>query len=172
MFFSKPKRLERLKHEELMVSNLVKKVEEDAQAQKESPKGKGKEKKSVALDAKAAEAEVVSLANAGHSPSQIGLILRDQHEVTNFTELTDKTIQSVLEEHKLLGDIPEDLLNLIRKSVVLQKHMEKNNKDYSAKRGYQLTVSKIRRLGKYYIKKGKLPSTWRYSPEQAALLVK
>ena len=131
-----------------------------------------KKKPAAGLDAKGAEAEVVSLANAGHSPSQIGIILRDEHKVRDFTELTGKTIQQVLMENDLLGDIPEDLLNLIRKSVMLQNHMEKNGKDFSAKRGYQLTVSKIRKLGKYYVKKGKLPENWRYTPEQAALLVK
>ena len=124
------------------------------------------------LDAKSAEAEIVSLANAGHGPSQIGIILRDEHGIKDFNELAGKSIQQILEEHKLLGDMPEDMLNLIRKSVTLQNHMNKNKKDYSAKRGYQLTVSKIRRLGKYYSKKGRLASDWRYSPEQAALLVK
>ena len=133
----------------------------------------GKETKAVtSIDAKTAEEEIVSLANAGHGPSQIGIILRDEHGVKDFTELAGKTIQQALEEHKLLGEIPEDMLNLIKKSVMLQNHMEKNKKDYSAKRGYQITVSKIRKLGKYYSKKGKLPGDWRYSPEQAALLVK
>ena len=130
------------------------------------------EKKIVEITAKEAEEMVVSLANAGHSPSKIGLILRDENGVKNFQELTGKPLQKVLNENKLLGDIPEDLLNLIRKSVFLFNHMDKNHKDYSAKRGYELTVSKIRRLSKYYVKKGKIPSTWRYSAEKAALLVK
>jgi small subunit ribosomal protein S15 len=141
-----------------MVSNLVKETI--------------KTKPVLGFDVKSAEAEVVSLANAGHGPSQIGIILRDEHGVRDFNEFTGKSIQKVLEENNLLGDIPEDMLNLIRKSVTLQNHMTINKKDYSAKRGYQLTVSKIRRLGKYYSKKGRLPSDWRYSPEQAALLVK
>lgn len=121
---------------------------------------------------KDAEEIVVSLANAGHSPSKIGLILRDEHKVANFKELTGKTIRVVLEENKLLGDIPEDLLNLIRKSVVLNLHLEKNKKDFSAKRGYELTVSKIRKLAKYYVKKNRIAKDWRYTPEKAALLVK
>ena len=129
-------------------------------------------KKESGLSAKDAEEQVVSLANAGHTPSKIGLILRDEHNVPNFRDLTNKTIQDVLGESKLLGDIPEDLLNLIRKSVDLFNHLDKNHKDYSAKRGYELTVSKIRRLSKYYVKKGKLPATWRYTAEKAALLVK
>ena len=129
-------------------------------------------KKETGLSAKDAEEQVVSLANAGHSPSKIGLILRDEHSVPNFRDLTNKTIQEVLGESKLLGDIPEDLLNLIRKSVMLFDHLEKNNKDFSAKRGYEITVSKIRRLAKYYSKKGKIAKDWRYSAEKAALLVK
>jgi small subunit ribosomal protein S15 len=124
------------------------------------------------VNAKDAEESVVSLANAGHSPSKIGLILRDENKVPNFKELTGKTIQQVLEDNKLLGDIPEDMLNLIRKSVMLHNHLEVNKKDFSAKRGYEITVSKIRRLAKYYSKKGKISMDWRYTPEKAALLVK
>lgn len=115
---------------------------------------------------------VVSLANAGHSPSKIGLILRDEHGIKNFREETGKHMTTILKEHDLLGDMPEDLLNLISKSVALKEHLEKNNKDFSAKRGYELTVSKIRKLSKYYIKKGKIPANWKYTPEKAALLVK
>ena len=115
---------------------------------------------------------VVSLANAGHSPSKIGLILRDEHRVKNFSETTGKSVQQVLAENKLLGEMPEDLLNLIRRSVILYNHMQKNKKDFTAKHGYELTVSKIRRLTKYYAKKDKIPAGWAYSTEQAALLVK
>ena len=124
------------------------------------------------LSVKEIEETVVSLANAGHSPSKIGLILRDEQGVKNFRETTGKTIKQVLGENELLGDIPEDLLNLIRRSVVLHNHLEKNKKDFSAKRGYEITVSKIRKLSKYYAKKGTLPSDWYYSAEKAALLVK
>ena len=118
------------------------------------------------------EEQVVSLANAGHSSSKIGLILRDEFGVKNFTESTGKKIQDVLKENKLIGEMPEDLLNLIRRSVMLNNHMNKNKKDYSAKRGYEITVSKIRRLTKYYSKKERIPAGWHYSPEEAALLVK
>jgi len=129
-------------------------------------------KETQGMSAKEAEETVVSLANAGHSPSKIGLILRDDHAVNNFGELTGKTIKAVLKDNELLGDIPEDLLNLIRRSVVLHNHNDKNKKDFSAKRGYELTVSKIRKISKYYVRKGVLPKDWYYSPEKAALLVK
>ena len=137
------------------------------------PKKKSKEEtKGGSLSVKEAEEQIVSLANAGHTPSEIGLILRDEHGIKDYSEMSGKSIQSVLGEHKLLGEMPEDLLNLIKRSVVLSKHMEKNKKDYSAKRGYEISVSKIRRLTKYYGKKGKIPAGWRYTPEEAALLVK
>jgi ribosomal protein S15P/S13E len=118
------------------------------------------------------EEQAVSLANAGHSPSQIGIILRDEYGVKNFYEETNKTIQQVLKENSLLGEMPEDLLNLIRRSVILFNHLNKNKKDYSAKKGYEVTVSKIRRLTKYYSKKDRIPKGWAYTPEQAALLMK
>lgn len=129
---------------------------------------------STVIDVSKKEVEelIVSLANAGHSPSKIGLILRDEKNVKDVREVTGKHLQQILAENNLIGEIPEDLLNLIKKSVFLNKHLSKNKKDDSAKRGYEITVSKIRRLSRYYIKKGKLPSNWRYTPESAALLVK
>lgn len=122
--------------------------------------------------AKELEEQVVSLANAGHSPSKIGLILRDEFGVSNFTQVTGKTIQDVLRANDLVGEMPEDLLNLIRRSVILNNHLNKNKKDYSAKRGYELTVAKIKKLTKYYSQKNRIPKGWVYTPEKAALLVK
>jgi len=124
------------------------------------------------MTAEQAEETIVSLANAGHPPSEIGLLLRDQYAVKDFRELAGKTITTVLKENKLSGEMPEDLLNLIKRSVVLFRHMEKNKKDYSAKRGYEITVSKIRRLTKYYSRKDRISKGWSYTPEEAALLVK
>ncbi|MBU0662219.1 30S ribosomal protein S15 [Candidatus Micrarchaeota archaeon] len=118
------------------------------------------------------EQAIVNMANEGQTASEIGMVLRDQYGVPKFKKLSGRTIEEVLGAHKLLPEVPRDLLNLIRRSVVLQKHMEQNKKDFTAKRGYQLTVSKIRRLVKYYHKKSKLPEGWRYTPETAALLVK
>jgi small subunit ribosomal protein S15 len=137
------------------------------------PKKPKKDKKLVPkLNAKETEETIVSLANAGHTASEIGLMLRDQQGIGDVKVLTKKTITELLEKHKLLGDVPEDLMSLVRKSVMIKKHMAQNKNDMSAKRGYQLTVSKIRRLSKYYTKSGKLPKGWRYSEETAALLVK
>jgi len=126
------------------------------------------------VEYKPAEIEqlVVTLANAGQTPSEIGMALRDQHGIPSIKKVTGMTVEGVLAKNNLLGDIPRDLLNLIRKSVNLQKHMKTHRKDFSSKRGYQVTLSKIRRLVKYYQKAGKLPAEWRYTEETAALLVK
>ncbi len=117
-------------------------------------------------------AMIVTLANQGHNASQIGALLRDQHHVFSVREITGKTITQILAEHQLAPESPEDLLALIRRVVQLDKHIQENKKDFTAKRGYQLTVSKIRRLVKYYRAAKRLPKDWRYSIETARLLVK
>ena len=118
------------------------------------------------------EGLIVNMANAGKKKSQIGVALRDQYGVPSVKALTGKTISQILEEQGLKEELPEDLLNLITKSVMLQDHLKEHKKDFKAKRGYQLTVSKIRRLVKYYSKKEKIPKEWRYTDETARLLVK
>ena len=133
-----------------------------------------KKRKAEWLEIKPKEIEeiIVNLANAGQTPAEIGLVLRDQHGVPDVQQATGKRVSRILADNDLLPDVPRDLLNLISKSVDLMKHMEANTKDNTAKRGYQLTVSKIRRLAKYYKRNRKLPEDWRYTPEKAKLLVK
>ncbi len=118
------------------------------------------------------EEAIINLANSAIPPSEIGLILRDQYGIPNVKKFSTQRVQEILAKHKLLGEIPEDLLNLIRKSVRLDRHLSHNKKDMSAKLGLQLTVSKIRRLTEYYHRAKKLPKDWHYSPEKAALLTK
>jgi len=115
---------------------------------------------------------IANLANQGRSASEIGSILRDQYGVPSVKSLTGKRVSKILEEQGTRQEMPEDLMSLIKTSVKLQKHLQEHKKDRTAKRGYQLAVSKIRRLTKYYIKAGKLASNWRYTPETAQLLVK
>lgn len=146
---------------------------EEKRPRKQKPKrGKAAKKNFVELKPAEITEAIVHLANEGHSQSEIGLILRDQYGIPKVAKALGKKLAAVLEENKLLGEIPEDLMNLIRKSVMLREHLEKNRKDMTAKRGLMLTVSKIRALEKYYKKSGKLPMNWRYSPETAALLAK
>ena len=50
-------------------------------------------------------------------------------------------------------------------------HLEKNKHDQPSVRGLTLTESKIKRLTKYYKKKGDLPQDWRFSKANAKLLI-
>jgi ribosomal protein S15P/S13E len=115
---------------------------------------------------------IIELSKSGMTAAEIGMVLRDSYGVPSVKKLTGKRIEQILGEKGLLPDMPRDLLNLIRKSVFLYRHMKANKHDATAKRGYILTVSKIRRLTNYYIKAGKLDKDWRYTPEAAELLVK
>ena len=117
------------------------------------------------------EALIVKLAKTGNTPSKIGLILRDSYGVPDVKIAAQKSITSILKQHKLMAEYPEDFISLIRREVNLTKHLEKNRKDQVAKRGIQLTASKIHRLSKYYKKKGILPMNWKYDREKAKLIV-
>lgn len=112
---------------------------------------------------------ITKFVKEGKSTSQIGIILRDTYGIPNAKLITKKTITQILRDKNLLSDIPEDLLALIRKSIAVNKHLEANKKDETAKRGLTLTESKIRKLIKYYKKTGRLPSEWRYDPKRAGM---
>ncbi|MEA1993237.1 MAG: 30S ribosomal protein S15 [Euryarchaeota archaeon] len=118
------------------------------------------------------EALVVKLGKEGRSPSLIGMRLRDQYGIPNVKLSTGKKITEILKENGLTSKYPEDILNLIKKAVLIGKHLEENNKDYHSRRGLRLTEAKIRRLAKYYKRKGELPEDWRYDPEKAVLLLR
>ncbi len=118
------------------------------------------------------EGLVVKLARDGLPPAMIGTVLRDQYGIPSVRDITGKKIKKILEEKGLAPEIPEDLLNLMKRAVNLRNHLEVHRKDLHSKRGLELIESKIRRLGKYYIRKGVLPENWKYDPERAKLLVK
>lgn len=120
---------------------------------------------------KEVELLVIKYAKEGKNPSQIGIYLRDGYGIPDVKLVTNKSITQILKEKNLLKEIPEDLMALIRKAVLIRKHLGENKKDMPAKRGLQLTESKIKRLTKYYKKIGRLPMTWRYDPERIKLVV-
>ncbi|MEM0359847.1 MAG: 30S ribosomal protein S15 [Candidatus Diapherotrites archaeon] len=150
-------------------------TEKEKPKKAEKPEKSSKKKKDTAwVEMKPEEIieNVKKLANEGYSKSEIGMILRDQYGIPDVRAITGKTISEILKEQGFSEETPEDLLNLIRKSVTLKEHMNENPKDQTAKRGYQITVSKIRRLVAYYKKKGRLPAEWHFTEEKARLLVK
>ena len=126
----------------------------------------------VEYNPKEIEELIEKLAKTGYSESLIGLMLRDQYGIPSIKLAVGKSISKILKEKKIATDLPRELLNLIKRSVMLEKHLAENKKDRCAKRGLQLTISKIRRLVKYYKKKKILPVDWYYSSGKAALLVK
>ena len=124
-------------------------------------------------DANAVTTLIVELGKAGHSSAEIGTILRDQHAIPDVrTVLGGKRINAVLSENDIGGTYPEDMMNLMRKAVGIIEHLGSgNHKDLHNKRSLELTEAKIRRLSKYYITEGKLPSDWKYKREQLRLMV-
>ncbi|MBN1157171.1 30S ribosomal protein S15 [Candidatus Woesearchaeota archaeon] len=114
---------------------------------------------------------VMKLAKDGYSASLIGTMLRDTYGVVSVRSLTKKKITKILEEKKLLPKVPENLKALIKKEILLRKHLEANKQDLSSLRGLQLTVSKINRLVKYYKRTKRLQLDWKYDPAKASMYI-
>lgn len=115
---------------------------------------------------------IIKLFKEGNPPSKIGLILRDQYGVPSVKQVVGKSIAQILNQHGLKQELPEDLMNLLRKAVFLRRHLEKNRKDIASRRALELLEGKIQKLVKYYTRTGVLPEGWKYEPEKAALLVR
>jgi small subunit ribosomal protein S15 len=98
---------------------------------------------------KEVEELILKLAKDGFSSEKIGLILRDTYSIPNVKIITKKKISQILRENKIKTET-EDLKNLEKKFENLKKHLNKNKVDKVAKKGLQLTQSKIHRLRKYY----------------------
>lgn len=114
---------------------------------------------------------IAKLAKEGKTPTDIGLFLRDSYGIPNVRAITSKRITKIVKEKGLARELPEDLMNLIKKSVKVRKHLEENHKDMPALRGLQLTESKIRKLVKYYKKTKVLPADWKFDAKSVKLYV-
>jgi len=126
------------------------------------------------VDEDAVEQRVVELAEAGHSPSEIGLKLRDEGvngtPVPDVSLATGKKVTEILDEHDAEPELPEDLRNLMERAVGLREHMEENPGDHQNKRALQNTESKIRRLVDYY-RGDELDEEFTYSYDRAVELL-
>ena len=105
----------------------------------------------------------------GLTSSQIGIKLRDQHAIPLVKPIINKGIIQVLDENNLKSDLPEDLANIVNKSVGLQKHLKNNKSDRRNVRSLELIEAKVHRLQVYYKKIGRIPKNWKYKSVVAQL---
>ena len=123
----------------------------------------------VKQDQKEIEELVMKYAKDGHTPSQIGIKLRDQHAIPLIKPIINKTISEILDQNNLKSEIPEDLNNIVTKAVGLQKHLKSNKNDRRNIRSLELIEAKVHRLSIYYKKIGRIPKNWKYKSVIAQL---
>ena len=116
----------------------------------------------ITQDAKEIEELIVKYAKDDFTVSQIGVKLRDQHSIPLVKPIIKKTISQVLEENDLKTDLPEDLNNIVKKAIGLQKHLKANKGDNRNVRSLELIEAKVHRLSVYYKKIGRIPQNWKY----------
>ena len=121
--------------------------------------------------AKEVELLIGKIAKEGKTASKIGITLRDTYGVPSVRLLVNKSITQIMTEKDVASNIPEDLIALIRKNILIKKHLESNKQDQTARRGLELTESYIRRLVKYYKRTKKLAPDWKYDPAKIKLLL-
>ena len=123
----------------------------------------------VSQDPKEVEELIIKYAKEGLTSSQIGIKLRDQYSIPLAKPIIKKTISQVLEENDLKTDLPEDLDNIVKKAIGLQKHLKSNKKDNRNVRSLELIEAKVHRLSVFYKKNGKIPKNWKYKSVIAQL---
>jgi small subunit ribosomal protein S15 len=123
----------------------------------------------ITLSTKEIEELVVKYSKDGLTPSQIGLKLRDQHSIPLIKPITKKSIGKILEENDLRAEMPEDLDNIVKKAVGLQKHLKTNKGDNRNVRSLELIEAKVHRLSVYYKRIDRIPKTWKYKSVVAQL---
>jgi small subunit ribosomal protein S15 len=123
----------------------------------------------ITLGPKEIEELVVKYTKDGMTPSQIGIKLRDQHSIPLIKPILKKSIGEILTENNLTSEMPEDLDNIVKKAVGLQKHLKVNNGDYRNVRSLELIEAKVHRLSVYYKRIGRISKNWKYKSVVAQL---
>ena len=114
---------------------------------------------------------ILKYANEGHSSAKIGSLLRDMHAVPDVRLVMRDRISQTLSRNNLDSTYPEDMMNLMRKALSLIDHLSSNKKDLHNRRQLELCESRVRRLAKYYVRTGRISSTWTYKRDQLRLMV-
>ncbi len=115
---------------------------------------------------------IVNKYEQGMTKAKIGAMLRDQYGVPSVRDLTGKNIADILKEKGVKEELPEDLMALYKKAVKLHIHLQKEKKDKKSRRSFVILESRINRLINYYKKKHLLPMDYKYSIDNARLVVK
>ena len=114
---------------------------------------------------------IVKLGREGKQSAAIGLVLRDQYAVPDVRAATGRPITTILTDNGITPPVPEDLRNLMRRALNLREHLRENTRDKHNRRGLQMIEARVRKLVKYYKRKGVLPYEWKYNEQTAKLLV-
>ncbi len=114
---------------------------------------------------------IIKISKTGKSSAQIGITLRDSYGLPDVSKLINKKISQVLKEHNLSPQLPDDIAALLKRQIMLTKHLQKNKHDGPAIRGLLLTESKIGRLAKYYKRNKILVKDWNYKKDQQIKII-
>jgi len=115
---------------------------------------------------------ILKLAKKGLVPSQIGVYLRDCKGIPQVKTITGTKILRILKINGFAPELPEDLFFLIKKSINVRKHLERNKKDKDSKFRLILVESKIHRVIRYYKKKKQISPSWKYESSTGSSLKK
>jgi small subunit ribosomal protein S15 len=95
--------------------------------------------------------------------------LRDQHAIPLVKPITKKSVKKILQDNGVKQEIPEDLNNIVKKAVNLQRHLKTHNSDKRNVRSLELVEAKVHRIATYYKNRGELPQNWKYKSVVAQL---
>ncbi len=112
---------------------------------------------------------ILKYAKDGLTTSEIGVKLRDQYAIPLVRLITKKSITEILEQRGIKPEMPEDLNNIVRKALGLQKHLKTHTSDRRNVRSLELLEAKVHRLSSYYKKIDRIPKTWKYKSVIAQL---
>lgn len=112
---------------------------------------------------------ILKYAKDGLTTSEIGVKLRDQYAIPLVKSITKKSITEILEQKGIKQEMPEDLNNIVKKALGLQKHLKTHTSDRRNVRSLELLEAKVHRLSSYYKKIGRIPKTWKYKSVIAQL---
>ncbi len=118
------------------------------------------------------ETKIVDLAKQGLTSAMIGTVLRDSHGIPSSKLVIKQRITEIMKREGIYPEYPEDFRNLVRKAMALRRHLEGHPKDLHSRYGLEKIEAKVRRLMRYYQKKGIIPKSFNYRPDTAATIIR